>query len=115
MWLYGCGDTMTQTWLPGPKIFPRGTNFFDDPIRIRPSYRKCNKKILSWGGGIHPPGWGGGMTLLEFALVSDNAIKNFAVEGSTTMYAWGNPPQYVCLVGVLGSPSPSLKYKVAQK
>ena len=53
---YGCGDTVPRTWLPGMKNFCKGwVNFF----------------FL--------------MTLLEFALVSEKAIKNFCLVG-------GSPP-----------------------
>ncbi|KAF0139264.1 MAG: hypothetical protein FD143_3573, partial [Ignavibacteria bacterium] len=44
---YGCGDTVTRTWVPGMKIFAKGGRiFFNDPNRIRSSVRKSNKKIL---------------------------------------------------------------------
>ena len=54
-----------------------GEIFFNDPNIIRSSIRKSNKKILPCRGGWKStPRVGGGTTLLEFALVSENAIKN---------------------------------------
>ena len=96
---YGGGDTMAQTWLHVLKIFPRGMNFFDDPHRIRSSVLKCNKKIFPWGKSTP---WVGDMTLLEVALVSENAIKFLALGGEIhrplCIPSGGNPPtMYGCV------------------
>ena len=99
---YGCGDTMTRTCLPGMKIFPtRGEIFFlifDDPLRIRSSFSKCNKKILPCGGG---------------GLLTPLCMLGGAGDSSPPIYAWWGGggilhPHYVCLVGGGTSPSPAV-------
>ena len=48
---YACGDTVTETWLPGMKIFNTPTEFFShEALRIRSSVRKCNQKFSRGGG-----------------------------------------------------------------
>ena len=77
---HGCWDTVSRTWLPGMKNFCKGWVIFFFP-----------------------------MALLEFALVSEKAIKKFLPWGGG-----GNPPPpYVCSGGVDFPPPPPLKYKVA--
>ena len=70
-----------------------GEIFFNDPLRIRSSVRKCNKKYLPGGVEIHhPPGWGG-TTLFEFALVSEKVIKKFCLVGGG-VEIHPTPPKY---------------------
>ena len=89
---------MTRTWLPGMKNFWKEWAVFyffifliyEDPLRIRSSLRKCNKKCLPWrdekktfrGGGVESP-----------------HVWLVAGEGNPApMYGWGNSP-HACLGG----------------
>ena len=90
---YGCGDKVMRTWLPNIKNFPtRGEIFFgkifDAPLRIRSRMRKCNKKILPWGGGSSPPiyPWGGALHPLCMLGVADCSHPMYVCWRSGTLH-----------------------------
>ena len=66
MRMQGCEDTVTRTWLPSMKIFPRLPTFFShDPLRIHSSVGKCNKKNFALRTLDIARRRGGGSSLLK--------------------------------------------------